>query len=173
MLSKEEKQEIEEALSHLPDRQAGDIDALKIIQKHRGWVPDEALEDLGPVLGMTPAELDATATFYNLIFRYPVGEHVILVCDSVSCWLTGEETVLKYLQRKLEIRPGETTSDGMFTLLPTVCLGYCEQAPVLSIDGEIIGNLTEEKIDKLLAEALGRQRRAGEHGARPDQEHNK
>lgn len=128
------------------------MDALKVVQRHRGWVSDEALADVARLLGMTPAELDSAATFYNLIFRKPVGRRVIMLCDSISCWLTGQETVLDYLRRKLGIDLGQTTPDGEFTLLPTVCLGHCEQAPVMMIDGEIVGNLTPEKIDL----ALGR-----------------
>lgn len=154
MLTNEELAEIEEELAHAPTPQAGCIDALKVIQRHRGWVSDEALDDLSPILGMSAAQIDSVATFYNLIFRQPVGRHVILVCDSVSCWLTGQETVLAHLQRKLGIEPGETTSDGQFTLLPTVCLGHCEQAPVMMLDGEIIGNLNEGKIDEALASAV-------------------
>lgn len=150
MLSKQEIDEIEEELAHLPTRQSGCIDALRIIQKHRRWISDESLNDLAPVLGMSVAELDHVATFYNLIFRCPVGEHVILVCDSISCWLTGEETVMTYLQNKLGIKPGQTTVDGKYTLLPTVCLGHCEQSPVMMLDGEIIGSLTPEKIDRVL-----------------------
>lgn len=151
MLSEKEKAEIKEELKHSPTAQSVCIDAMKIVQRHRGWVSNEALDDLSDLLGMTCAELDNVATFYNLIFREPVGEHVILVCDSISCWLTGEETVMAALQRKLGIRLGETTEDGKFTLLPTVCLGHCEQAPVLMMDGKIHGNLTEDKIDQLLS----------------------
>lgn len=159
MLSEQEIQEIEHELKKLPTRESGCIDALKIVQKHRGWVSDEALEDLSPLLGMSAADLDGVATFYNLIYREPVGKHVILVCDSVSCWLTGEERVMDYLQRKLGIQPGETTPDGMFTLLPIVCLGHCEQAPVMMLDGEIIGNLTDEKIDQALSDAAAKPER--------------
>ncbi len=153
MLDDQERREIEEELAHLPTPEAAAIDALRILQKYRGYVSDEALRDLGPLLAMTPAELDWVATFYNLIFRRPVGKHVILVCDSVSCWLTGQEGAAAHLQRKLGIGLGETTEDGRFTLLPTVCLGHCEQAPVMMLDGQIVGNLTEEKIDRVLAEA--------------------
>ena len=153
MLSEEERLEIEKELENVPTRQAVAVDALKIVQKRRGYVSDEALQDLAQALDMTPAELDNVATFYNLIFRRPVGKHVILVCDSISCFLTGQERVLDYLQRKLGIQPGQTTGDGLFTLLPTVCLGHCEQAPVMMLDGEIVGNLTEQRIDQALAEA--------------------
>lgn len=157
-LTEQEINEIEEELRHVPTRESGCIDAMKVVQRHRGWISDEVLVDLAHLLGMTPADLDGVATFYNLIFREPVGEHVILVCDSISCWLTGEERVLDYLQCKLGIQPGQTTADGKFTLLPTVCLGHCELAPVMMLDGKIVGNLTEEKIDKVLAEAAMRKR---------------
>ena len=159
MLNELEIKEIEHELKNLPTRQSGCIDALKIIQKHRGWVSDEALDDLATLLGMSAADLDGVATFYNLIFRSPVGKHVIFVCDSVSCWLTGEERVLDYLQRKLGIQLGQTTADGMFTLLPTVCLGHCEVAPVMMLDGEIIGNLTDDKIDQALSDAAAKPQR--------------
>jgi NADH-quinone oxidoreductase subunit E len=158
MLSEQEREEVERELEHVPTRQAGCIGALRVVQKRRGYVSDEALKDLATALDMTPAELDGVATFYNLIFRRPVGEHVILVCDSISCFLTGGEAVMEHLQRKLGIRPGQTTEDDLFTLLPTVCLGHCEQSPVMMLDGEIIGNLTEEKINEALAEAVRRSR---------------
>ncbi len=150
MLTTDEIREIEKELAHLPTRRSGGIDALKIVQKHRGWISDELLGDVAGFLGMTPAELDQVATFYNLIFRRPVGKHVIMVCDSISCWLTGEETIMGHLIDRLGIQPGETTPDGMYTLIPTVCLGHCEQAPVMMFDGEIVGNLTVEKIDELI-----------------------
>ena len=159
MLSEQERREIEEDLEHTPTREAGSIDALKVVQRHRGYVSDEAIEDIAQELGMSPAELDSVATFYNLIFRKPVGKHVILACDSISCFLTGGEGVMAYLMSKLGIEPGQTTDDGQFTLLPTVCLGHCEQAPVVMLDWEIVGNLTEEKIDQTLSDAM--QREAG------------
>lgn len=153
MLNAQELAKIEEMLSHLPTRQAGTIDALKIVQEHRGYVPDEAIYDLAPVLEISAAEVERTATFYNLIFRKPVGKHVIFVCDSISCFLTGGETVMSYLINALGIQPGQTTPDGEFTLLPTVCLGHCDVAPVMMLDWKIIGNLTPDKIDRALADA--------------------
>ena len=155
MLSEIERQEIEEEMKHSPTPRSGCIDAIKVVQRHRGWVSDEALDDVCELLGMTYAELENVATFYNLIFREPVGEHVILVCDSISCWLTDGETMMAALKRKLGIDMGETTSDGKFTLLPTVCLGHCELAPVMMMDGTIVGSLTDEKIDEALADAAG------------------
>ena len=154
----EEIAEIEQELSGSPDRTSGCLDALRIVQKHRGWVSDQAVLAIADHLSLSPAEVDSIATFYNLIYRKPVGKHVIAVCDSISCMITGGERLMDYLARKLGIEPGQTTSDGCFTLLPTVCLGHCEKAPVLMLDGETHGNLTEEKIDRLLEQASEKKR---------------
>jgi len=132
-------------------KRAAGIDALKIVQKHRGWISDEILNQVADVLDMSATDLDAVATFYNFIFRRPVGRHVILVCDSVSCWIMGYDTIADHLQHRLGIGFGETTNDGRFTLLPNVCLGACDRAPVMMIDDQLYGDLDAEKIDKILA----------------------
>src|SRR5579862_3458955 len=150
MLTEEERQEIEGEYSHYPTRQALCIDAMKIVQRHRGWVSDEALQDIGNLLGMSAADLDGVATFYNLIFRKPVGRHVIYVCDSVSCWIMGSDRQCSHLSQRLKIAPGETTADGRFTLLPIVCLGACDHAPVMMVDDDTHFDLTPEKIDQIL-----------------------
>ncbi len=137
MLSPEERAEIADEAERYPTRRALCIEALKVVQQHRGWVSDEALRDVGELLGMTPDELDGVATFYNLVFREPVGRHVILVCDSVSCWLMGQQRLVEHLGEKLGVRPGETTADGRFTVLPVVCLGACDHAPVMMIDDDL------------------------------------
>ena len=93
MLSEEERQEIEREILRSGAKGAS-LEALRIIQKHRGWVSDE-IHETAEILGMTPAELDGVATFYSLIFRRPVGKHVILVCDTVSCWVMGYEKILE------------------------------------------------------------------------------
>ena len=151
MLTTEEKKEIEAEFPCYEQKRAVCVEALKIVQRHRGWVSDEVLIAVAEFLEMTPAELDAVATFYNLIFRKPVGKHVILVCDSVSCWIMGYERILQHLQERLGIVLGETTADGVFTLLPIVCLGACDQAPAMMIDDELYGNLDPAKIDEILA----------------------
>ena len=151
MLTTEEKKEIEAEFPRYEQKRAACVEALKIVQRHRGWVSDEVLIAVAEFLEMTPAELDAVATFYNLIFRKPVGKHVILVCDSVSCWIMGYERILQHLQERLGIVLGETTADGVFTLLPIVCLGACDQAPAMMIDDELYGNLNPAKIDEILA----------------------
>jgi NADH-quinone oxidoreductase subunit E len=151
MLSEQEKKEIEAAADLYPLRRAAGIEALKIVQKRRGWVSDEVLSDVADVLKMSPTDLDSVATFYNFIFRRPVGRHVILVCDSVSCWIMGYDTIVNHLENRLGIGLGETTDDGRFTLLPNVCLGACDLAPVMMIDDQLYGELDADKIDKILA----------------------
>jgi NADH-quinone oxidoreductase subunit E len=101
-------------------------------------------------LDMSADELDSIATFYNMIFRQPVGKHVILLCDSISCWVMGYESLQTYLQDRLGIQYGQTTADGRFTLLPNCCLGTCDCAPALMIDQDLYRNLSTEQLDAIL-----------------------
>jgi NADH-quinone oxidoreductase subunit E len=149
VLTEEEKREIEEELKHFTHKQAASTEALKIVQRHRGWVSDE-LGGIAALLGMTPEELDAVATFYSFIFRRPVGKHIILICDGISCWVMGYDTLREHLKKRLGIVPGETSADGQFTLLPASCLGACDHAPAMMIDDELYLDLTPEKIDEIL-----------------------
>jgi NADH-quinone oxidoreductase subunit E len=150
MLSVEERTEIEAELPRYEQKRAVCLEALKIVQRHRGWVSDEALREVAEFLEMTPDELDGVATFYNLVFRKPVGRHVILLCDSVSCWIMGYEKLRRVLGDRLGISPGQTTPDGRFTLLPIVCLGTCDHAPALMIDNDLHQDVTPEQVDGIL-----------------------
>jgi NADH-quinone oxidoreductase subunit E len=150
MLSAEEKREIEAEMQNYAQNRAVCIDALRIIQHHRGWVSDEGIRDLAEFLKMTPEELDSVATFYNLIFRKPVGKHVILICNSISCWIMGYDRMREHLTARLGIKLGETSSDGKFTMLPVPCLGTCDHAPALMIDDELYQDLEMQKIDRIL-----------------------
>jgi len=150
MLSQEEKIEIEQHISKAPTMKAAAIDVLKTVQRHRGWVPDDALEEAAVMLSMTPAELDSIATFFSLIYRKPVGKHVILVCDGVCCWLVGYEDIRKRLMDRLGITFGETTNDGKFTLIQSACLGACENAPAMMIDDQLYIKLTPDMVDAVL-----------------------
>jgi NADH-quinone oxidoreductase subunit E len=150
MLSDVERQEIEAELQHYEQKRAACIEALKIVQRHQRWVSDESLREVAAMLEMTPDELDGVATFYNLIFRKPVGQHVILLCDSVSCWIMGYARLREHLKARLGVNLGETTADGRFTLLPIVCLGTCDHAPALMIEDELYRDLDPVKLDAVL-----------------------
>ncbi len=150
MLSAGERQRIDAGLKQVPDRRGACLEALRIVQRARGFVSDESLLELANYLDLSPHELDSIATFYNLIYRRPVGRHVILLCDSVSCWILGYESIRDRLRARLRIEFGETTPDGRFTLLPVSCLGACDLAPAMMIDGDLHGNLSDEKLDEIL-----------------------
>ena len=154
MLSEDAKEKILFEIGQSEHRQAACLEALKIIQKHKRWVSDEDIRELAPILGMTAEELDAVATFYPFIFRKPVGRHIICLCDSISCWILGYETLLTHLTKRLGISLGQTTLDGRFTLLPVSCIGACDSAPAMLLDWELHGDLTPEKIDRLLENCL-------------------
>lgn len=149
-LTEEEVLAIQSEVAHYPNRKAASIDALKIIQQRRGWVSDEALKGIARLLEMSAEELDSVATFYNLIFRRPVGRHVVFVCDSISCWVCGGEAAREKLEEKLGARLGETSADGRFTLLPICCLGACDKAPTALVDGDLHERVSENGVDAIL-----------------------
>ncbi len=150
MLTEQEKQEIEAQFQEYPHKRNAGISALKIVQRHRGWISDEALQDIAHFLEISPDELDSVATFYNLIFRQPVGQHRIMLCDSVSCWIMGYREIYRHLVGRLGIEFGQTTADGQFTLLPIQCLGTCDHAPAMMVDEDLHRDLTPQKIDQIL-----------------------
>jgi NADH-quinone oxidoreductase subunit E len=150
MLQDQEAKQIAARLEHYPRNQAAVPEALRIVQRSRGWVSDEAVRDIADFLSLTAEEVDSVATFYNLIYRQPVGRHVILLCDSVSCWIMGYESLYERLRSRLGIEFGGTTPDNRFTLLAAPCLGACDQAPVMMIDEDTHGRLTAEAIDGIL-----------------------
>ncbi|MBL6749053.1 MAG: NADH-quinone oxidoreductase subunit NuoE [Nevskia sp.] len=149
-LHPDDRAAIEHETHHYEDPRAASIEALKIVQKRHGWVPDAAIGRIAAVLGIPAADVEGVATFYNLIFRRPVGRHVIKVCDSVSCFLTGYDALVEAFGKHLGVGLGQTTADGRFTLLPICCLGACDKGPVLMIDDDTHGNVSPEGIDKLL-----------------------
>jgi NADH-quinone oxidoreductase subunit E len=134
------------------------IDVLMAIQAHYGYLNDDAVWEAGDLLDMTALEIDELATFYTFLYREPVGTYVIHVCDSVICWMEGEENLVDHLCRKLDIRMGETTADGLFTLLPVCCIGYCDRAPAILVNRKVHGPLTIEKLDRLIDELRAEER---------------
>ena len=150
MLSNREKEEIHEESKLYPYPAAACIDALKIVQQHRGWISDEAIEDIASELNMSAEDVDSVATFYTRIYRKPVGRNIILICDSISCMIMGYESIYEYISKKLGIAFGETTGDGRFTLLPNSCLGDCDHAPAMMINDDHYNKLSTGQIDEIL-----------------------
>lgn len=151
IISKEAEEEITKLFEHLPKKSAACIDALMVVQKYNRWVSDDALKALAPILEMSADEIDSVATFYNHVYRLPVGRHVIKICDSVSCYIMGYETIRDAFKERLKIDFGETTPDDRFTLLPVECLGACDCAPTLIIDSELYRNVKIDQLDAILS----------------------
>ena len=149
-LTEAEIEEIEREFSRYEDKASVGLEALRIVQKHRGWISDETLHAVSDFLQIPVAQLESVATYFQLIFRQPVGKEVILLCKSASCWIMGCSRLQQKLQSKLQIAPGQTTADGLFTLLETPCLGDCDKAPVMMVGEEMHRNLTDESIDEII-----------------------
>jgi NADH-quinone oxidoreductase subunit E len=150
MLSDTERRELEDVVKHYPDKRGAAIDALLSIQRRRGWISDDTLLEIAQFLEITAEDLDSVATFYNLVFRKPVGRHVAFVCDSISCWIKGCEQVQERIKTLYEADLGQTSPDGRLTVLPIACLGQCERAPALMIDQDVYGDVTPEKIEQIV-----------------------
>lgn len=135
------------------------VDVMFALQEHYGYLSDRAMAEAAELLGMTPLELEELATFYTFTYREPVGRYVIHVCDSLICWMEGYRSVRDYLCERLEIQPGQTTADKLFTLLPVCCIGYCDYAPAMLINRKVYGNLTPQKIDAILKELRENERK--------------
>jgi NADH-quinone oxidoreductase subunit E len=135
MLPKELKEKLRKQIEEGEQAREQAVSVMYALQKHYGYLSDEAVREAGELLNMTPLEIDELATFYDFIYREPVGRYVVHVCDSTICWMYGYESVMEYLSRKLGLKPGETTTDGLFTLLPVCCVGFCDHAPVMLING--------------------------------------
>ena len=153
------KANLEQRVADANTNREAAVDVMKELQRHYGWLTDEALEEASQLLGLSPLQVEELATFYEMIYRRPVGRHVVHVCDSISCWASGGETLLESLARLLEIEPGSTTADGVITLLPCSCLGNCGEAPCIMIGEKQYGRMTPEAA-ALIVSVLRNSRRA-------------
>jgi NADH-quinone oxidoreductase subunit E len=126
------------------------VDVMKELQTYYGWLTDEAAAEAAELLGLSQLQVDELATFYEMIYRRPVGKKVIHVCDSISCWCAGFEKVMEHLRKRLGVSDGGTSADGMFTLIPCCCMGMCGDSPAMSVGGNLYGDVTPEKVDEIL-----------------------
>jgi NADH-quinone oxidoreductase E subunit len=128
-------EEIREAAAQYADRRSAVLPALRLAQeRHGGWLPPEAFREVADALDVTPAFCQAVASFYDMLHLEPVGTHLIEVCTNLSCGLVGAQQVLEAFAQELDIRPGETTEDGEFTLRTIECAGGCGWATVVAVD---------------------------------------
>ena len=132
------------------------VDVMKELQSHYGWLTDEAVGEAALLLGLSPLQVEELATFYEMIYRRPVGKKVIHVCDSISCWCACCSGIMEHLSERLGVEPGGTSADGMFTLLPCCCMGMCGDSPAMSVDGNPYGKLTPDLVDEILERERGK-----------------
>jgi len=150
MLPPELEASLKQTIAASPHPRELVVDVMMALQEHVGYLSDPAVAETARPLSMTVMEVEELATFYTFIYRRPVGRYVIHVCDSVVCWLDGAETIGDFLCRRLGIRMGETTPDGLFTLLPVCCIGYCDRSPAVLINKKAYGPLTIDGLDEIL-----------------------
>ena len=145
-----EKKLVEEIIEHYPQKKAAIGDVLYLAQKKFGHISPEVELYVASLLDLPASYVHQIVTFYTMYLENPVGKHLVLLCNNVSCMLCGAEDMLAKVEDKLGIAPGETTKDNKFTLWTVECLGACEIAPCLMIDDKLYGNLTVEKLGKLI-----------------------
>ncbi|MDD2900075.1 MAG: NADH-quinone oxidoreductase subunit NuoE [Desulfuromonadaceae bacterium] len=151
MIPSELKNDLQTRIASAVTNREAAVDVMKALQGHYGWLTDEAVIEASELLGLSPLQVEELATFYEMIYRRPVGQHVIHVCDSISCWAVGGESLLQHISVFLGIAAGETTPDGLFTLLPCCCLGNCGQAPTMMIGDVVYGSVTPENIASIFS----------------------
>jgi NADH-quinone oxidoreductase subunit E len=156
MLTEELRRALEAKIAGAAHPQEYLVDVLFALQDHYGHLTDEAVVEAAEMVGMPVVAVEELTTFYPFLYREPVGRYVINVCDSVVCWMDGHESIQNHLMERLGIAMGETTADGLFTLLPVCCIGYCDRAPAILVNKKVYGELTPEKLDDLL-ETLRRE----------------
>lgn len=151
MLSDKAKTEIKTLMAKYPDKRSAIMPALHLAQREVGWLPDEAIQDVADLLELTTTEVNSVATFYTMFAREKPGKHTVFFCTDLPCALRGADEMMEHIEHKLGCKAGQTSADGKITLRDAECLGGCDHAPVMLIDGvEHQQDLTNEKIDEIL-----------------------
>ena len=164
LLSEETKAAIQAAIARYPEKRSASIAALRAAQYQLGWLSPEVVAEVGGEMDLDPNGLYQLVTFYDMFYDHPVGSYVIGVCNNLSCYLRGADSLFEYLQEKLGVGPDETTEDGVFTIRTVECLAACGNAPVMMVNEEYFENLTHERVDRILDELRQRAKSAVTRG---------
>lgn len=151
MLSEKTKTAILELQKKYPERRSALIPALHLAQAEAGYLPRETQNEVAALFEIDSNEVNAVVTFYDMFYEKPVGKHLLHLCKNVSCMLRGADGLLEKLCHKLQIKPGETSADGEFTIIPCECMAACDRAPMMLADDQVIGPIHEEELDQILA----------------------
>ncbi len=151
-LSESARKKLDAVVAHYPNRMAATLPALHIAAADQGALTTEVEEAVAAYLGVPIAHVHGVVTFYTMFHQKPVGKNVLMVCTNVSCMLRGAYDILGHIERKLGISAGQTTEDGMFTLVEEECLAACANAPMMICGTEYFLDLTPEKVDRAIEE---------------------
>lgn len=164
MLTPEREAQIDELLTHYPVRRSAVIPVLWLVQDQFGWISLDAMKYVASRLGITPEQVREVVTFYSMFNDKPVGRYNLQVCCTTPCMINGSDEIIAYIESQLGIERGETTPDGMFSVMQVECLGSCDTAPMLQINKQRYHeNLTRESVDALI-ERCRAHAAAGETG---------
>ena len=132
-----------------PHKRSALIPVLHLLQEQEGYLSPDGIEDVAALLELTPAEVRGTASFYDMFHLEPVGRYLVAVCTNIACMLQGAYELLEHIEQTLGVHPGETTTDGTFTLEDAECLALCGNAPCVTVNWRFFGNMTPESWDAL------------------------
>jgi len=150
MLTPEERAELDEMRSHYPTVRAASVSVLKWLQRKRGFLSDESMRDAAEYLGLAVAELDGLATFYNQFSFAARGYYHMVLCNGTSCHMSGSGELLREISKLLEIKDGECTRDGLFSLEVQSCIGACGQSPLMAVNGEYHSGISVKEIREIV-----------------------
>jgi NADH-quinone oxidoreductase E subunit len=148
--STQSKQLIDRLLTQYPTKQAALLPVLHVAQDQFGYLPDEALDLVARTLELPPAHVFGVITFYTMFHREKHARNELMVCTNVSCMLRGAYDILHHIEKRLGVKPGETTPDGAFTLVEEECLAACANAPMMICGDQYFLDLDEKKVDMIL-----------------------
>jgi len=145
---------VKEIIARYPDgkQKSALLPVLHLAQEQFGWLSSETMDYVAGLLQIEPIEVYEVATFYSMYNTKPVGKYMFEVCQTGPCMVRGSEDIIEYIKQKLDIKVGETTSDGLFTLKTVECLGACGYAPMMQLGKHYREHLTKEKVDAIIEE---------------------
>lgn len=150
LLSEESIKKLQALKDKFPDRRTAILPTLHVVYDQFGYIGNEQLQEAAEVIELPYLELAENASFYTMFPRERVGKYFIQVCTNLSCALLGADSLADYLLEKLDVKLGETTPDGLFTVVTVECLGSCGTAPMMQVNDQYCENLTRGKVDELL-----------------------
>jgi len=156
ILSEESVARIKEKMVRYPRRKSAILPALTVAWFQTGHLSEEIYREISAIIDIPATEIAEAATFYTMFPKEDVGKYLIQVCHNISCALLGADSLIEYLENKLGIKKGETTADGLFTLISVECLGSCATAPMMQINDAYYENLTREKVDRIIEDLRGK-----------------